>query len=222
MDIDSIETFKSRVDLLVNSLRKEIIEGKLRPQERIVEEAVAKRFNISRSPIREAFRILEAKGLVNNVPRKGVCVSDIRLEDVEAIYAIRPCLEGLAAKFACRNASEADLDRLSGIVDEMEVAADRNDFQLYFRLNKEFHEGIYNLARNKYLLQTLQMLSDFSLRHTFIHLAHLRRLKGSQKGHFKLLEAFRAKDEKKAERTRYKQIERRGKFLIERMSLKFT
>ena len=92
MDIDSIETFKSRVDLLVNSLRKEIIEGKLRPQERIVEEAVAKRFNVSRSPIREAFRILEAKGLVNNVPRKGVCVSDIRLEDVEAIYAIRPSL----------------------------------------------------------------------------------------------------------------------------------
>ncbi len=217
-----MKNYKSLVSQIEEKLRKEIIEGLLRPQERIIEEEVAKRFKVSRSPVREAFRILEAKALVNIFPRRGVSVSDINLEDVLAISEIRPSLEGLAVKLACRNSSHKDLDRLSMLNDKMDRAATEGDFRLYFKLNKDFHNETYTLTKNKYLIQMLKMMTDTLLRTRFIQLVYLKRVKRSQNNHLKLLEAFREKDEKKAEKYRYKQVERQGKSLIETLSLELS
>jgi len=215
-----MKTNKSLVSQIEEKLRKEIIEGSLRPQERIIEEEIAKRFKVSRSPVREAFRILEAKALVNIIPRKGVFVSDISLADVLAISEIRPFLEGFAVKLACRNASPKDIDRLSIMNDKMNRAAAEEDLRLYFKLNKDFHNEIYKLTNNKYLIQTLQMMADILLRTRFIQLVYLRRVKRSQDNHLKLLEAFIEKNEKKAENFRYKQVDRQSKSLIEALSVK--
>ena len=217
-----MKNYKSLVSQIEEKLRKEIIEGLLRPQERIIEEEVAKRFKVSRSPVREAFRILEAKALVNVFPRRGVLVSDINLEDVLAISEIRPSLEGLAVKLACRNSSPKDLDRLLMLNDKMDRAATEGDFRLYFKLNKDFHNETYTLTKNKYLIQMLKLMTDTLLRTRFIQLVYLKRVKRSQNNHLKLLEAFREKDEKKAEKYRYKQVERQGKSLIETLSLKLS
>ncbi len=217
-----MKNYKSLVSQIEEKLRKEIIEGLLRPQERIIEEEVAKRFKVSRSPVREAFRILEAKALVNIFPRRGVLVSDINLEDVLAISEIRPSLEGLAVKLACLNSSRKDLDRLARMNDKMDRAAAAEDLRLYFKLNKDFHNETYMLTKNKYLIQMLKLMTDTLLRARFIQLVYLKRVKRSQNNHLKLLEAFREKDEKKAEKYRYKQVERQGKSLIETLSLELS
>jgi len=217
-----MKKYKSLVEQIENKMREDITEGSLKPQERIIEKDIALRFKVSRSPVREAFRILEAKGLINILPRRGVFVADINLEDILTIYTIRPSLEGLAVKLACRNSSNKDIDRLSILIDKMERAAADEDFRLYFKLNKDFHHDIYMLSKNKYLIQMLKMMADILLRTRFIQLVYLKRVKRSQDNHLKLLDALREKDENKAEKFRYKQVERQGKSLIEALSFKLS
>ena len=194
------------VDELAAQLRQEIREGILRPNERILEDELAKRFGTSRTPVREALRILESEGSVTIFPRRGVYVSEIDQDDIMAMFEVRPVLEGLAAKLACRNMTKKECNYLSQIADRMADAVDNDNFRLYFELNNEFHQIVYMATRNKYLLKILQTLYEQSQRYKFFPLVLSRQLKQSVKKHFVLLEAFREKNEKKAERIRYKQM----------------
>jgi DNA-binding GntR family transcriptional regulator len=87
MDTPINDKKRTQVDQIFKRLRSEIVEGTLKPKEKIFEEDLAKRFNISRSPVREAFRILESEGLIRIVPRRGAYVSDIDEVDIEQILA---------------------------------------------------------------------------------------------------------------------------------------
>jgi len=206
---------KLRVDILLAELRREIVEGILKPKEKIFEEALAKRFNISRSPIREAFRVLESEGLVRIIPRRGVYVSDIDEEEIDRINEVRIVLEGLAARLTCRNISDEGLDRLSDIAERMSEAGGRKDYQLYFKLNKEFHKITYEFARNDYLDKMLSTLGELSHRYRFYvsYFTLSNQIRLLDKFHGDLIEAFRAKNEKLAERLRRKQVTQSSGFL---------
>ena len=194
------------VEELAVQLREEIKDGTLRPNERILEEELAKRFSISRSPIREALRILESEGNVTILPRRGVYVSEIDQDDIMDMFEVMPVLEALAAKLACRNMTEKDCDYLEQIANKMADAVDEDNFRLYFESNNEFHKTIYMAIKNKYLLKIIQTLHEQSQRYEFLPLVLSRQLKRSVKKHFVLLEAFREKNEKKVERIRYRQM----------------
>ena len=100
---------ESLVLQISNRLRKEILEGVYKPKEKLIEEDMTKRFNISRSPVRESFRVLEAENLINIIPGKGAFVTNIEEKDIDRIYELRIVLEGLAAKLACRNITDEEL-----------------------------------------------------------------------------------------------------------------
>ena len=97
-------------DSIADSLRESIINGKIKPGERLLEPIVAKQLGVSRTPVREAFFQLESEGLVEVMPRRGAIVSEISVNDANELYSVRAVLEGLAAKLASKRISKNKID----------------------------------------------------------------------------------------------------------------
>ncbi len=129
----------SLTERAVNYLESLIIDGSLPPGERLVEARLAEHFNISRGPIREAFRILEGDGLVVTIPRKGTFVTEITPKEVRDIYSIRAALEALAVRLSVPAFDERDLKNIQDLTDKMEEASRKNNPDVYLDLNQEFH-----------------------------------------------------------------------------------
>ena len=213
---------KSQVDQIIERLRQEITEGVLRPKEKIFEEDLAERFSVSRSPIREAFRVLESEGLIYIVPRRGAYVSDIDEEDIDRINDIRIELEGLGARLACRNMTDEGIERLATIAAKMTVAGKKDDHQNYYKLNTEFHTTIYEFTQNDYLIKMLSTLSELSHRYRFYvsYFTLQSAINQLDKWHNEVVEAFRKKDEKQAEAVRRQQVEKSAIILKKSISLR--
>src|SRR5215831_11085296 len=97
---------------IVDVLRDEIIQGQLEPGERVLETDLARRFGVSRQPVREAIRTLEREGLLTNLPNRGTFVTRVSWEDALAIQDVRAELEGLAARLAVANLTSDDFKRM--------------------------------------------------------------------------------------------------------------
>src|ERR1051325_9596968 len=110
---------------IADALRDEIIRGRLEAGERVLEIDLARRFGVSRQPVREAIRSLEREGLLTSLPNRGTFVTRVSLEDAVAIQDIRAELEGLAARLAVLNLTDGDFRRLGEIVQEMRAAGER-------------------------------------------------------------------------------------------------
>jgi len=141
-----------------DSLESAILTGRLKPRERMVEQELAEQLNMSRTPIREALRRLEERGLVRILPRRGAVVSDISQADVENIYAVRSTLEVLASQLAVERIGPEGMER----VREMEAAhaslAVGGDVRGLMLANDRFHDAIYIAAGNPCLFEIIQQL----------------------------------------------------------------
>lgn len=142
------------------ALRRSILEGEYGPNERLVEEQLAERLRVSRTPIRQALTMLEAEGLVEIEPNKGAAVRSFSVEDVWEIYDLRAVLEGHAARRAATRIERGELDRLWALAKEME-GKDRDQFisheeeiRWLVGANGEFH-GIVAVAGRNRRLETL-------------------------------------------------------------------
>lgn len=152
---------------LAEILQGEIIHGRLTPETRLTEEEIALRYGVSRSPVREALRILEAEGLVVRAARRGIWVSPLSLGDLDEIYACRISLEGLAAEQAARSADLRLKERLLQLLPAMRAAADRQDVEGFFDRDVEGSEIIYRLAANTTLNRLLRGLNKQALRYRY-------------------------------------------------------
>jgi DNA-binding GntR family transcriptional regulator len=146
----------SRGDFAYSTLRAAIQEGSIQPGERLREVELAERLGVSRTPVREALKRLEAEGLVALAPRRGLVVAQLDQQQVHELYALREVLEGAAAAFAARHASEYEIEALQDLVRRHEEAG-RSTEQLV-EINRHFHQTIYRAARNRYLLEALSSL----------------------------------------------------------------
>src|ERR1051325_505471 len=104
---------------IADALRDEIIRGRLEAGERVLEIDLARRFGVSRQPVREAIRTLEREGLLTSLPNRGTFVTRVSLEDAIAIQDIRAQLEGLAARLAVAHLTSADFKRLRDLIKAM-------------------------------------------------------------------------------------------------------
>jgi len=141
---------------VVDRLRALILTGEYGPEERLVEEQLADRLGVSRTPIRQALTTLEAEGLVEMEPNKGAAVCSFSVDDVWDIYDMRAVLEGHAARRASERIAAEDLARLSGSVEEMEGLAGRyadheEEIRVLVALNQAFHGTIIDASRNRRL-----------------------------------------------------------------------
>ncbi len=143
---------------IVERLRVAIVSGDLAPKTRLLEPELAKQLNVSRTPLREAIRQLEAEGLVATISRIGTFVSEITTQDVEDLYAIRAVLEGLAARQAAENPDPGKREILHGILEEL--AKRTGDYRRYHEVSGQFHDAIAVLSGNRRLCAIYQALAQ--------------------------------------------------------------
>lgn len=131
-------------------LCEDIRSGVLKPGARLLEVELAERLQVSRTPVREAIRRLEAEGLVDHQPRTGAVVRTLDYPEIMELYEMRTVLEGTAARLAARAASDVELQELRAINAEM---LDSDDPRARIRLNRQFHATLMAAARNRFLLK---------------------------------------------------------------------
>ncbi len=186
-------------------LRRLILEGEYGPRERLIEEQLAERLGVSRTPIRQALTMLEAEGLVEMVPNKGAMVCSFGVEEVWDIYDLRAVLEGHAARRAAGRIDEREIVRLRGLAGEMEDLARRRyddreeEIRLLVALNNEFHGTIVTASRNTRLERMIRRTVELPLVFkAFFWYTSQERLV-SNHYHRQILGALEARDGERAE-----------------------
>ncbi len=153
---------------LARVLEQEIIFGEIAPEARLVEEEVGERFGISRSPVREALRLVEQDGLVIRHPRRGIWASPVGRADLDEVYSCRLALEGLAAEQAARARAPSHVAALEKALAEMEAAHARGDVRAYFQGNVDFTDVIHDAAKNETLRRLLNGIGKQALRYRYL------------------------------------------------------
>ncbi len=146
-------------------LLDEIITGKYVPGDRLVESALAKRFNVSQSPVREALKGLEEMGLVTQEPYKGTMVRAISDEDICEAFTVRSALESIAAGLAAKRCTDEDIAVLEDILAKMTASANSGDDMTRLELNNRFHAEIIRISGHKLIAKLSQMLVFASWSH---------------------------------------------------------
>jgi DNA-binding GntR family transcriptional regulator len=197
---------ESLVNQIVQGLEKQILDGTLKPGERIIEENLCRSLGVSRSPIREAFRILESEGFVTHEPRKGISVSEITPEEAADIYVIRANLESLAIHLAVKKQDLTVLKELKELHHRMKKASSQNDVKTYFNLNLNFHELLIQACENRRLIQLIKNFEKQNLRYRLEVLSVPNWMRSSVKIHEELIRSFESGDAEEAEQIRKKGI----------------
>lgn len=140
---------------VASRLREQIFSGDLAPGSLLDEVALCERLSISRTPLREALKVLVAEGLLRHEPRRGCFVSEVTEQDLDEIFPVIALLEGRCAFEAARNASDADLRTLTQLHDSLKAHADAGRITDYYAANLAIHEAIILLANNRWLAQTI-------------------------------------------------------------------
>ncbi len=197
---------KSLAEHIVEDLEQKINAGTLKPGQRIIEEALCKTYGVSRSPVREAFQILESQGFVIREPRKGISVAAITPREAEQIYRIRATLEGLAMSLAVQSQTPQLLKKLKEMHQQMLRAAEAGNPAVYKRLNQKFHELLINACANPRLIQLIRTFDKQTLRYRMAVANSPRWMPSSAQIHGQIIAAFEAGDAEAAEQVRRKAI----------------
>lgn len=182
-----------------------IASGDLQPGERLREVALAERLKVSRTPVREALKDLEADGLVEHLPRVGASIKTLSYAEVVELYDMRAVLEGLAARMAARSASDLELQSLANVNAQMAQALDKS-VQLT-QLNRTFHRALFNAAKNRYLLQAVATVQKMLLVVGPSTLTEASRASAVVQEHARVVEALMARDVVQAEAAMVAHIE---------------
>ncbi len=148
----------SRGEFVHHELLQAIRDGRYQSGARVREAEVAAWLGVSRTPVREAVRRLQADGLVEFTPWRGVIVAELDQQQVIELYAMRRVLEGTAARHAAQHAADSEIAELAELVEREVKAGD--DVARLVEINNRFHQAIYLAAHNRYLLKALNSLTD--------------------------------------------------------------
>lgn len=204
-------------EIVFMELKKAIFDGRIKEGEHLVENTIAEKMNVSRTPVREALRQLEAEGLVVNIPRRGAIVKGITLQDAEEIYDLREVLEGLTTRLACKNRTEEDINRLNDILNLMAEAIKEEDYCKYLNLHKGYNDIILNSSSNKRLQSMMKNIYE--------HLASLRSVSLYNKDrrvlaieeHRQIVNAIEKRDEVRAEKLAREHVKKAKKSFFDNL-----
>lgn len=193
-------------DSVYDRLCQDIRSGILSPGSRLRETEIADRLSVSRTPVREAIRRLEAEGLVDHLPRSGAVVRRLDYSETMELYEMRTVLEGTAARLAARAASPVELEELGAINDEMR-AADGQPERLFI-LNRQFHRRLMEAARNRFLLKSMASVENTLLILGSSSMYLPERALQAVAEHAEVVEALLARDGASAEAAMRRHMER--------------
>jgi DNA-binding GntR family transcriptional regulator len=161
-DAQGTNTTEARSSLyrrLANEVRAMILEGRYAPGERIAELDLCSAFNVSRTPLREALRVLASEGLVDLLPNRGARVVSLTLDEVRDLFGVMSVLNGYAGELAAGQLGEAELDQMRDLHLRMIAAFEARDLAGYSGLNKKFHDIILIGSGNAALFETNRTIS---------------------------------------------------------------
>ncbi len=186
----------SQSEIAYARLYKAIEDGDIQPGDRVRESDVADRFSLSRTPVREALRKLEADGIIEHKPRIGAIVRVLSHPEVVELYEMRLVLERTAAEMAAQHSAPAEVDELSDLNAELSAAA--NDPQRAAVINQHFHKRIYLAARNRFLMDAARALNNALMLLGPTTLEDETRISTVVAQHKSIIDAIEARDEEAA------------------------
>jgi DNA-binding GntR family transcriptional regulator len=185
---------------VASRLRAMIFERRLAPGQWVDEQALARDWAISRTPVREALKVLVSEGLVTLTPRRGCMVTEISEDDAERLFPVMALLEGRCAFEAAQHASDAELTELARLHDELERHAAAGDADGYYRANHVFHSRVQAVAANPWLSRSTDQLRVFMRLLRGRQLRRPGRMAASIVEHRELIDALTTRDARRAER----------------------
>jgi DNA-binding GntR family transcriptional regulator len=197
------------------ALRRQILTGQLRPGDRLVEGALARRWGVSKSPLREVLKRLQHEGLVEAVPRRGYLVTPITVRQVQDLFDLRLILERDAAVRAARSASAAQIDALARLVGAPYVMGDVDSQNRFLATNKRFHLAVARTTGNQRLVGLLDRLLDELDRLFHLGLDVRDRADTLVQEHQDLVAAIEARDPARAAATMERQVENARQMVLE-------
>ncbi len=185
-------------DRIRRQLEAEIASGRIEPGSRLDEQEIAQQFGVSRTPVREAFRMLAASDLVELRGRQGAMVRSIGGHALVEMFQVMAELEGLCARLAARRIKPQQMARIDAIHKRLEEACDPNGIDAFYDINQEFHEAVYEASCNAFLADQTRKLRNqvASYRRRVTRMP--TRLPATLSEHSAVIEAIRAHDAERA------------------------
>ena len=215
-----LDVYKPLREIVSDALRQAIRDGLLPPGERLMEIPLAEELGVSRTPIREAIRILEQEGLVVMIPRRGTYVADMSLKDVTEVFELRSILEELAAELAAERITNEEIEALEQHLVEIGNYMNENNLDKVVQADILFHEILYKASRNDRLVEMINNLREQTLRFRTLSMSQTGRLAKTWDEHRQLVEAISDRDVERARQIARIHMEESEKTLLEGMQLK--
>ena len=181
-------------DVVYNTLREAILKGELKPGERLMEMHLANKLGVSRTPIREAIRMLELEGLAVTIPRKGAQVAKMTEKDLQDVLEVRDALEGLAVVCACERMSNEQFEDLKAAMKEFVAAIKSNDVRKIAETDEAFHDVIYNAAANPKLQNIINSAREQMYRYRYEYIKDSSVYDQLIEEHNAIIEGFEKRD----------------------------
>jgi DNA-binding GntR family transcriptional regulator len=188
------------VDEVAQRLRERIYSGAFPPGTKLRQEQLAEQLRVSRTPLREALRVLERDGLVQSEPGRGVRVIEADPAALIEAYNLREAVDGVAARLAAEHATPADVDRLHAHLAVQRSTVDPWDAAAYTIANVEFHTMVMELSANRYIMAELPLVRMTSQVFTPVMLVPEERGRAAVADHTSIVDAIAARDPQRAER----------------------
>ncbi len=206
-------------DVVFNTLRQEILTGKLKPGERLMEIHLAHKLGVSRTPIREAIRKLELEGLVIMIPRRGAEVAQISWKNLKDVLEVRRTLDVFAIELACERITEKELEFLENACETFEEAVKTKDTSKIAEADVAFHDIIVVSTGNKRLIQLVNNLSEQMYRYRFEYIQDVQEHQTLVREHREMYESIKKKDKKAAAAVVKKHIDNQEEAIIKQLQL---
>jgi DNA-binding GntR family transcriptional regulator len=210
--------YLSKVDLAYQEIRRQIVDGRLRPGERLLIQNLAQQLGTSAGPVRESFRRLEAEGMVIIQPHVGATVAPVDLQDMWHSILMLSVLGGLSTRLATDRTtglSDDELASLEAMVKAMDACLKSKRLEEFHKLNNDFHKTIYNAAKARRLINVIDNLFQTVgiVSHVFENVENYAAQSNAE--HEALLEALRKRDASAAEARMRAHIEEAGRRRID-------
>ena len=194
-------------DVVFNTLREAILKGDLKPGERLMELQLASKLGVSRTPIREAIRMLEQEGLAVTMPRRGAEVAKMTLKDMDDVVDICHELDEQAVRLACGKISEEQLGQLVEVKEEFEASTKSKDVKKIAEADVRFHDIIYEATGNPKLVTLLNNLREQVYRYRVEYVKDPLNYPTLIAEHEAIVDAVKARDAKRAVQAMHEHVE---------------
>lgn len=185
---------------IAETIRGYIMKGLLKPGDRLVEPKLSEMLGISRTPIREAFRLLEVEGFITLIPRRGAVVTQVTDKDVDDIFVLKIKLESLAARLAAAHITQEELDKMKALNEKMRSSADAKHMSTLVNVNSEFHDTFLRACKNERLVKFLESLQMQFKRATVYSFSVGGRIAKVVEEHDEIIKALESRDADLAEK----------------------